>query len=108
MSDDRVLEGEGGSITISAGALEQVVRQAAESVDGARVPRPRRGLELEVDGDAARVELDLAARNGLVLTDLATLRPEEVDMLTVLIVGNSQTRLVAGRMVTPRGYRWRS
>ena len=38
------------------------------------------------------------------LTDLASLRPEEVDMLTVVIVGSSQTRLVAGRMVTPRGY----
>ncbi|MDQ4002612.1 MAG: precorrin-3B C(17)-methyltransferase [Actinomycetota bacterium] len=38
------------------------------------------------------------------LTDLASLRPEEVDMLTVVIVGNSQTKLVAGRMVTPRGY----
>ena len=38
------------------------------------------------------------------LTDLASLRPEDVDMLTVVVVGNSQTRLVAGRMVTPRGY----
>jgi cobalt-precorrin 5A hydrolase/precorrin-3B C17-methyltransferase len=38
------------------------------------------------------------------LTDLASLRPEEVDMLTVVVVGNSQTRIVAGRMVTPRGY----
>jgi cobalt-precorrin 5A hydrolase/precorrin-3B C17-methyltransferase len=38
------------------------------------------------------------------LTDLASLRPEEVDMLTVVIVGSSQTKLVAGRMVTPRGY----
>ena len=38
------------------------------------------------------------------LTDLASLRPEEVDMLTVVVVGNSQTRVVAGRMVTPRGY----
>ena len=40
----------------------------------------------------------------VVLTDLASLRPEDVDMLTVVVVGNSQTRLVAGRMVTPRGY----
>ena len=40
----------------------------------------------------------------VVLTDLASLRPEEVDMLTVVVVGNSQTRIVAGRMVTPRGY----
>jgi len=38
------------------------------------------------------------------LTDLVSLRPEDVDMLTVVVVGSSQTRLVAGRMVTPRGY----
>jgi cobalt-precorrin 5A hydrolase/precorrin-3B C17-methyltransferase len=40
----------------------------------------------------------------VVLTDLASLRPEDVDMLTIVIVGSSQTRIVAGRMVTPRGY----
>ena len=39
------------------------------------------------------------------LTDLASLRPEDVDMLTVVVVGSSQTTVVAGRMVTPRGYR---
>ena len=38
------------------------------------------------------------------LTDLASLRPEDVDMLTIVVVGSSQTRVVAGRMVTPRGY----
>jgi cobalt-precorrin 5A hydrolase / precorrin-3B C17-methyltransferase len=38
------------------------------------------------------------------LTDLASLRPEDVDMLTIVLVGSSQTRVVAGRMVTPRGY----
>ena len=38
------------------------------------------------------------------LTDLASLRPEEVDMLTVVLVGSSRTRLISGRMVTPRGY----
>jgi cobalt-precorrin 5A hydrolase/precorrin-3B C17-methyltransferase len=32
--------------------------------------------------------------------------PAEVDMLTTVIVGSSATRIVAGRMVTPRGYRW--
>jgi cobalt-precorrin 5A hydrolase / precorrin-3B C17-methyltransferase len=37
-------------------------------------------------------------------TNLASLRPEDVDMLTVVVVGSSQTRVVAGRMVTPRGY----
>lgn len=39
---------------------------------------------------------------------LATLDPAVVDMYSVVVVGNSDTRLVAGRMVTPRGYRWRS
>jgi cobalt-precorrin 5A hydrolase/precorrin-3B C17-methyltransferase len=40
----------------------------------------------------------------IILTDLASLRPEDVDMLTTVIVGSSQTRVAAGRMVTPRGY----
>jgi cobalt-precorrin 5A hydrolase / precorrin-3B C17-methyltransferase len=38
------------------------------------------------------------------LMDLASLRPESVDMLTIVVVGSSQTKMVAGRMVTPRGY----
>ncbi|MEU8421223.1 precorrin-3B C(17)-methyltransferase [Micromonospora sp. NPDC048835] len=42
------------------------------------------------------------------LATLATLDPAIVDMYSVVVVGNSDTRLVGGRMVTPRGYRWRS
>lgn len=41
-----------------------------------------------------------------VLTTLAELDPDTVDMVTVVTVGNTATRTVAGRMVTPRGYRW--
>ncbi|MEH0846361.1 precorrin-3B C(17)-methyltransferase [Micromonospora sp. CPCC 205711] len=41
------------------------------------------------------------------LATLATLDPTVVDMYSVVVVGSSQTRMVAGRMVTPRGYRWR-
>jgi cobalt-precorrin 5A hydrolase / precorrin-3B C17-methyltransferase len=40
----------------------------------------------------------------VILTDLASLRPDDVDMLTIVLVGSSQTRVAAGRMVTPRGY----
>ncbi|WP_210575626.1 precorrin-3B C(17)-methyltransferase [Streptomyces sp. GESEQ-4] len=40
------------------------------------------------------------------LTTLATLDPATVDMMTVVTVGNTATREIAGRMVTPRGYRW--
>lgn len=40
------------------------------------------------------------------LTTLAALDPAVVDMMTVVTVGNTATRDIAGRMVTPRGYRW--
>lgn len=40
------------------------------------------------------------------LTTLAALDPAVVDMMTVVTVGNTATRRIAGRMVTPRGYRW--
>ncbi|WP_018219489.1 precorrin-3B C(17)-methyltransferase [Salinispora pacifica] len=42
------------------------------------------------------------------LATLETLDPAIVDMYSVVVVGSSQTRRVAGRMVTPRGYRWRT
>lgn len=38
------------------------------------------------------------------ITTLADLDPEEIDMFTVIIIGNSQTFVRGGRMVTPRGY----
>ena len=34
--------------------------------------------------------------------------PSIVDMRSVVLVGSSRTRLVAGRMVTPRKYAWLS
>ncbi|MER5221294.1 precorrin-3B C(17)-methyltransferase [Streptomyces flaveus] len=40
------------------------------------------------------------------LTTLAELDPATVDMMTVVTVGNTATREISGRMVTPRGYRW--
>lgn len=39
---------------------------------------------------------------------LAELDVTTVDMTTVVVVGNTATREVAGRMVTPRGYRWQA
>ena len=40
---------------------------------------------------------------GTILT-LAQLRNARVDMFTTVFVGNSQTKIVANRLVTPRGY----
>ncbi|MFF7895601.1 precorrin-3B C(17)-methyltransferase [Streptomyces sp. NPDC007907] len=42
------------------------------------------------------------------LTTLGALDPATVDMMTVVTVGNTATRDIAGRMVTPRGYRWQT
>jgi precorrin isomerase len=42
------------------------------------------------------------------VTTLADLDPAAVDMVTVVTVGNTATRAVAGRIVTPRGYRWQA
>jgi uncharacterized alkaline shock family protein YloU len=54
-----------GTVTIPAGVLEQIVRRAAESVEGATVRR--RGLTIE----GRRVSLVLNARYGAVLPELA-------------------------------------
>lgn len=35
---------------------------------------------------------------------LSELRNEQVDMCTTVYIGNSETRIIGGKMVTPRGY----
>ncbi|MDY6029471.1 MAG: precorrin-3B C(17)-methyltransferase [Acidaminococcaceae bacterium] len=39
------------------------------------------------------------------LTTLAELRDKEVDMFSTVIIGNTQTEVINGRIVTPRGYK---
>ena len=38
------------------------------------------------------------------LTTLGAFDPEDVDMFTVILIGNSQSYIVDGKMITPRGY----
>lgn len=47
-----------------------------------------------------------AGRDGqkVTVTTLGSFDPEDVDMFTVIIIGNSQTYQFDGHMVTPRGY----
>ena len=42
------------------------------------------------------------------IAELIAMGTDAVDMFTLVLVGNSSSRLVAGRMVTPRGYGWKS
>jgi cobalt-precorrin 5A hydrolase / precorrin-3B C17-methyltransferase len=42
----------------------------------------------------------------VLVTTLADVDPAVADMRSVVIVGSASTRVIAGRMVTPRGYKW--
>lgn len=71
MSDGLTIPSDDGTISVTPAALSTVVVRAAESVDGVRVRRPKRDVEVEVEGETAHVELELAARYGIVLPDAA-------------------------------------
>ena len=71
MSDALTIPSDEGTITVTPAALSALVVRAAESVDGVRVRRPKRDVEIEITGEGPRVALDLAARYGLVLPDAA-------------------------------------
>jgi uncharacterized alkaline shock family protein YloU len=60
-----------GTVSISSGALAQIVVQAAESVDGARVRRAKRRLDVLFEDGHARIDLELAVRLGAVVPDVA-------------------------------------
>ncbi|WP_416233176.1 precorrin-3B C(17)-methyltransferase [Cyanobium gracile] len=68
-----------------------------------------RAIELLGEGRPASTPVLLArqlgrAEEALSLHTLGTLPEDKVDMLTLVLVGNSSTRIQDGRMVTPRGY----
>jgi uncharacterized alkaline shock family protein YloU len=67
-----------GEISISTGALQQIVVQAARSVDGARVRRPKKAVEIRVENDHWRIELALGARRGAQLADLGAAIQERI------------------------------
>ena len=68
----------GGSITVTPAALHSLVAQACDSVDGAQVRRGRRRLDVEVSARHTRVRLELTARYGAILPDVARAVQEEV------------------------------
>lgn len=68
-----------------------------------------RAIELLGEGRPASTPVLLARQLGraeetLSLHTLGSLPEDQVDMLTLVLVGNSSTRVQDGRMVTPRGY----
>ena len=77
MSDELVLNEPTGTISVPAATLDRIVATAAERVDGARMRR-RRGVEVALAGGTASVSLQLAARYGVVLPQLAEAVQERV------------------------------
>ena len=73
-----VVEDPRGSITVTPAALSNLVTRAAASVDGAEVRRGRRRLEIDVTDGHAHVRLELTARYGLVLPEVARRVQESV------------------------------
>jgi uncharacterized alkaline shock family protein YloU len=60
-----------GTITMTPSALAGLVATAAEAVDGAEVRRGRRRLDVDLVDGTARVRVELTARYGVVLPELA-------------------------------------
>ena len=69
--DAHVIPGAQGDVRIEGDALAGLVLTAAQLVDGARARRPRRGLDVSVADGSVKVELELAARYGSALPELA-------------------------------------
>lgn len=81
MTDELLLEGPSGTISVPAATLVRLVVTAAELVEGARVRRPRRAVEIALADGGASVSLQLAARYGMVLPELAQAVQESVGQI---------------------------
>jgi uncharacterized alkaline shock family protein YloU len=66
-----VIEEGAGTITVAPAALAELVVKAAGTVEGARVRRGRRRLDVNLSSGDPRVRLELVARYGLVLPAVA-------------------------------------
>lgn len=67
-----------GEIRIAPAALSRLVVRSAESVDSARVRRPRRSLQVMVAGTSCRVSVELVAPFGAQLAELGEAVQERV------------------------------
>ena len=78
MTEPLVFRGPGGSITLAAAAINDLVASAARSVEGVRLRRPRRAVEVRHADGRASVSLELGATHGQPLAELAVAVQERV------------------------------
>jgi cobalt-precorrin 5A hydrolase/precorrin-3B C17-methyltransferase len=96
---------------ITAAAEGDLVTCFYNPASGKRDWQLRRALELLAARRPPGTPVGLvrdASRPGQAasLSTLGEFDPRQVDMHTLVVVGSSRTRVQAGRMVTPRDYRW--
>lgn len=65
MTEPFVLRGPEGAVTVAPAALERLVVQAAQTVNGARVRRPKRSVDVGHRDGRASVSLELAVEGGV-------------------------------------------
>jgi uncharacterized alkaline shock family protein YloU len=73
-----IVEDPAGMVTVSHSVLTQIAVRAAESVDAVRVRRPRRNVDVTLEGGRVRASLSLAVRRGTVLPETARAVQERV------------------------------
>jgi uncharacterized alkaline shock family protein YloU len=78
LTEPLVFRGPNGSITVTAGALTRLVARAAQSIEGTRVRRPKRAVEVTHGDGRASVSLELSADYGVPLPELARSVQERV------------------------------
>lgn len=69
----------------------------------------RKALDIIMENRDSTTPVGIVGRayregQSVMVTELGKVNPGDVDMQTMLIIGNSATRLAGGRMLTPRGY----
>ena len=78
MTEPLVFEGPEGSITVTATAVNELVAGAARSVEGVRLRRPRRSVEVRHGDGRASVSVEVVAAHGESLPELAHAVQERV------------------------------
>jgi uncharacterized alkaline shock family protein YloU len=78
VTEPLVFRGAAGSVTLTAAALSRLVAHAVSSVDGAKLRRPKRGLEIRHADGRVSVALELSVRHGAVMPELARVVQERV------------------------------
>ena len=87
MTEPLVFQGPEGTITLTAAAVTELVASAARSVDGVRLRRPRRSVEVRHADGRASVSLELGAPHGEPLPELAHAVQERVGRALAQVTG---------------------